>query len=169
MAKRKRKSEGGSKFQPIRDYQADEYIPYIFKAETGILQAWTINPKITDGDARQALRGLIKQIGAANTLPEDLTNIADERTLNVKADDPEELLATLILDGLRLAFREHGPLTAEDVVGVLKTINHSVGTWNIGMRQQGYLKYLQGFLGQMGVKPRLLTAAEVKRLGLDKT
>ena len=39
MAKRKRKPGGGSKLKPIKDYRSDEYIPYIFKAEAGILEA----------------------------------------------------------------------------------------------------------------------------------
>ena len=69
MAKRKRNRGSGSKLRPIKDYRDDEYIPYIFKTETGILQAWTIETKLTDGDVRQALRGLIKQISETDELP----------------------------------------------------------------------------------------------------
>lgn len=169
MAKRKRNRGSGSKLRPIKDYRDDEYIPYIFKTETGILQAWTIEPALTDGDVRQALRGLIKQISEANELPQALRDFEEENTTSVDTADPEGLLAQFILNGLGLAFQENGPLVAEDVVGVLKTINGSVGTWNIGMRQQGYLRYLRQFLGQMGVESRILTEEEVKELGLDET
>ncbi len=102
-------------------------------------------------------------------MPEALTDFEEENTISVDAADPEGLLAQFILNGLGLAFQENGPLVAEDVVGVLKTINGSVGTWNIGMRQQGYLRYLRQFLGQMGVESRILTEEEVKELGLDET
>ncbi len=63
MAKRKRRPGHGSKLRPVKDYRDDEYVPYIFKAESGILQAWTLKPDLRDGDVRQALRGLIKKSG----------------------------------------------------------------------------------------------------------
>ncbi len=169
MAKRKRKPGRGSKLRPVKDYHSDKYIPYIFKAETGILQAWGIEPDIRDGDVRQALRGLIAQLRESDSLPEILTTDEVSRPIEVEFEQVEELIQKLILSFLREAFEEQGPLPAEDLIGVFKAINHSIGAWNIGMNQQGYLKYLEGFLGRMGVsKPREISEEADRRGLLDE-
>lgn len=167
MAKRKRIPGGGSKLRPIKDYRSPEYVPYIFGAETGILQAWKVEPDIRDGDVRQALRDLISPVQKSGELPETLTRPAREE-FEIEATGKESLLRELILHNLSLAFEKHGPLDGEDLVGVLKVINGSIGAWNIGMSGRGYLNYLEGFMGQMGASTVALPPEEVKRLGLDK-
>lgn len=151
MAKRKRKPGRGSKLRPIKDYRSDEYLPYIFKAETGILKAWGIEPDMTDGNVRQALRELISQLKESSTLPRPLTADVTSEPVRIEAERIEDLIQNFILYHLRQAFEAQGPLSIEDLIGVLKTINHSIGAWNVGMNQQGYLNYLEGFLGKMGV------------------
>jgi hypothetical protein len=167
MAKRKRIPGGGSKLRPIKDYRSHEYVPYIFSAETGILQAWKVDPDIRDGDVRQALRDLISPLQKSGELPEVLTQPAPEE-FEIEAAGKETLLRKLILHNLSLAFDKYGPLEAQDLVGVLKVINNSIGAWNIGLSGQGYLNYLEGFMGQMGASTVALSPEEVKRLGLDE-
>ncbi|MBN1993934.1 MAG: hypothetical protein JW953_14640 [Anaerolineae bacterium] len=171
MAKRKRKSGEGSKLHPIKDYRNDEYVPYIFKAETGILQAWAIESDIRDGDVRQALRGLISSLEKTGEMPKILAQKIETppESIEVQGDSPETILKSFILNNLALAFTEHGPLAAKDLAGVLRVINGSVGTWNTGMHRQGYLNYIKGFLGGMGVGARRLTPEEVEALGLEKS
>jgi hypothetical protein len=161
MAKRKVRSGGGFKLRLEKDYRSDEYIPYIFRTETGILEAWTIEPDLRDGDVRETLRKLISSIKKSGVLPGELTGES-------ASDQTTTFLEISILSRLRSAFDEYGPLDAEDVMGILSTINHSVGSWNRGMHGQEYLKYIKGFLGGMGVAPRQLSEEEVKMLGLDK-
>jgi hypothetical protein len=168
MAKRKRQRGGGSKLQLPKDYRDDHYVPYIIQAETGILEAWAIAPALNDGEVRQTLRQLIRQIDRSGQLPPELQDVAAEgEEISVEADE-QNILPIFILKGLRHAFREHGALPPEDVVGILKVINYSIGTWNEGMRRQGYLTYLKGFLGNMSVGVRRLTQSEAEELGLDE-
>lgn len=168
MAKRKRRPGGGSKIRPIKDYRADEYTPYIFKAESGILQAWAIEPDLRDGDVRETLRAIMSSIKKTGELPSFLTQLPAQTQSEDEAnsDKPGSMLEYLILTNLRDAFQEHGPLDGEDTVGILTVINHSVGTWNRGMRGQEYLKYIKDFLGGMGVFARRLTDEEVENLEL---
>jgi hypothetical protein len=175
MAKRKRRPGRGSKLRPIKDYREDKYVPYIFKAETGIVQAWAIDPDLRDGDVREALRGLISPLKKSGVLPEILTKEVDasadsseDEEIRIEGGNQNSLLQTLMLNNLRQAFEEQGPLEAEDVIGILTVINNSVGSWNVGMRGQGYLNYIKDFLGKMGVQARQLTAEEVEWLGLER-
>ncbi len=158
MAKRKRKPGGGSKLKPIKDYRDAEYVPYIFKTETGILEAWKLQPDLQDGDVRQTLRNLIKTMKSTGQLPPELTNSQDKSA--------QTLLEWRILDQLSNTFQEEGPLSVEDTIGVLSQVNYSVGAWNRGMRNQEYLKYIDDFLGGAGVEVRKLTNEEAQQLGL---
>jgi hypothetical protein len=167
MAKRKHVRGEGSKLRPIKDYRAPEYTMYIAQAETGILQAWAIDRSLSDGDVREGLRKLIAEIERANELPLILQDLEAKRE-KVDLGEEDNPFVPFILLGLQHAFKEAGSLPAEDVVGILRTINSSVGTWNIGLKQQGYLNYIAQFLGQLGVNPRLLSEDEVMELGLDQ-
>lgn len=172
MAKRKRRPGGGSKLRPIKNYRDDEFVPYIFNAEKGILMAWTAEPDIRDGDVRQALRDLISPIEKSGQLPEALTDENEDEDkpsyqLDQVHSDQSMLIQTFILSNLRQTFQEQGALKPEDLVGVLKVINGSVGTWNRGMRGQEYLKYIQDFLGGAGAGVYQLTEEQVKELGLE--
>ena len=161
MAKRKRKPGGGSKLKSVTDYRSHKYIPYIFKVEVGILEAWKMEPDLRDGDVRQLLRNLIKTMKRTNQLPPELTG-GEEKSA-------KSLLEWRILDQLSGIFQEEEPLSAEDTIGVLTEVNHSVGAWNQGMRGQGYLKYIDDFLGGTGVEVRQLTDEEAQQLGLPLT
>jgi hypothetical protein len=169
MAKRKRKpgSRKGFTLRPIKDYRSDEYIPYVMKAEIGILQASTIDSDLTDGDVRKALESLTAQLkkpDAILKLLPDQSGEVPETSREAEAD----LIQSLILTNLRAAFDESGPLEAEDMIGILKVINVSVGKWNVGLHKRGYLDYIEDFLGGMGVNVRQLSQDEVKKLGLDE-
>ncbi len=171
MAKRKRRAGGGSKLRPIKNYQDDEYVFYIQQIETGILLAWAVNEDLRDGDVRQTLRGLIKQ---ADKIAADLTTSSQEEAVEevqkLKVDNSSKnaLLGTFIINNLGTAYQKFGPLKGEDLAGVLRVVNHSIGAWNRGMRGQEYLKYIRGFLGQMGVAPRLLSEEEVENLEFSR-
>lgn len=161
MAKRKVRSGGGFKLRLEKDYRSDKYVPYIFRTETGILEAWTIEPDLRDRDVRETLRALIASIKKSGMLPEELTG-------ETTSGKTKTFLEVCLLNRLSDAFDKYGPLDAEDTMGILSTINHSVGSWNRGMHGQEYLKYIKDFLGGMGVAPRQLSEEEVKMMGLDK-
>jgi hypothetical protein len=176
MAKRKRKpgERKGFKFSPAKNYRSERYTFYIMSAETGILQAATIAPELTDGDVFQSLRNLSSRLQEPEALPILLSaassDEASSEALEVTLDDSESrtnLVETLILNNLTLAFENHGPLDAEDVIGIFDVIRSSIKKWGVGMHGRGYLTYIEGFLGQMGVETRRLSDEEVRELGLE--
>ena len=156
MAKRKRTAGNRKGFQlrVDKDYRTEAYVMYIVNAEIGILQAATIDPEVTDGDVFRALENLISQLQEPEALPSLLLGDTSEAVQEYTSDTSSDLRAYVqhfILTNLKHAFEEHGPLEAEDVIGVLGVIRTSVKRWNVGMHRRGYLTYLEGFLGQMGV------------------
>ena len=150
MAKRKRKPGSGSAksvLKPIKDYRDDQYVPYIYGGERGIINVWQSWPEMTDGDVRQALRKLIK-IGQGWAQPADSPADLTVPSLEFAFEDRHDILCSAIIAGLKDVFAESGPLTVEDLLGVLKQMNYSIGNMNTGMRQQSYLRFVAGFLDQ---------------------
>jgi hypothetical protein len=171
MAKRKRKpgSRKGFKLRMDKNYRDERYVMYIANAETGILQAGTIDADLTDGDVYRALEDLISKLQKPGTyeklFPREMPKEPDE----VDPDDRKDIdgmVQGFILMNLRSAFQKHGPLEAEDVIGILGVIKTSVKRWSVGMHRRGYLTYIEGFLGQMGVRTWQLSPEEVENLEL---
>lgn len=150
MAKRKRKageSASGPKLKPMKDYREDQYIPYLHGAETGIVKVWRDIPDLTDGDVRQALRALIKTLERWEVANDAVVTLSEDG--NLLAFDVSDKIGHLqagIIAGLKRSFKHNEPLIKEDVIGVLKQINYSVGNMNMGLRLQNYLHYIADFL-----------------------
>ena len=170
MAKRKRKpgDRPGFKLSLSKDYRSERYTMYIMNAETGILQAATIDPTLTDGEVSQALEDLIAQLKEPDSSTKLLLSQApaDSQQVDLRDESKNNFIQHLVLINLRLAFERHGPLDAEDVIGILGVIKTSVKRWNIGLHRRGYLTFLEGFLGQAGVRVQQLTEDEAEELGL---
>lgn len=167
MAKRKRGKRKGFSLELAEDYRSEKYVIYIANAETGILQAGTIDSELTDGDVYEALSDLISQLKDADTFQKLFApRPADEdQTEGEKIDGPVQLF---IIMNLRHAFEQHGPLAAKDVIGILDVIRTSVKRWSHGMHRRGYLTFIEGFLGQMGVKSWQLSEEEVENLEFNR-
>ncbi len=163
MAKRKRGKRKGFKLEIAEDYRSEKYVMYIANAETGILQAGTVDPDLTDGDVYEALEDLIAQLKDPDTYQKFFTpKPADTEPAEV--DKMDDLVQSFIIMNLRRAFEEYSPLAAKDVIGILEVIRTSVKRWSHGMHRRGYLTYIEGFLGQMGVGARQLTPEEAENL-----
>ena len=163
MAKRKRGKRKGFSLELAEDYRSEKYVIYIASAETGILQAGTIHSDLTDGDVYQALGDLITDLEEPDTFQRLFfpVNEEPEQEQQKKADG---LINFLIVSNLQTAFEQHGPLKADDVIGILNVIRTSIKRWSRGMHRRGYLTYIEGFLGQMGVRTWQLSEEEVENL-----
>lgn len=146
MAKRKRKSGSGSSLKLMKTYEEPEFIPYIHETEAGIIQVWHEVPTLTDGDVRKALRGVIKSIQKWDQPLDQPVQLVEEDMVifGTGTDDKIDMLTVAIMEGMQDAFDASGPLTVQDLLGVLKRINHSIGNMNSGMRQQSYLQFVSG-------------------------
>jgi hypothetical protein len=170
MAKRKRVAgeRPGFKLNLTPDYRSERYTIYIANAETGLLQAGTIDPDLTDGDVIQALDDLIARLKQPEGPSLLLSPAAQDEAQGAEAKVEEEhaFAQNLVLMNLRSAFERYGPLDAEDVIGILGVIKSSVKKWSTGMHRRGYLTFIEGFLGEMGVKVWQLSDEEVDELDL---
>jgi hypothetical protein len=165
MAKRKRGKRKGFNLELAEDYRAEKYVIYIASAETGILQAGTIHTDLTDGDVYQALGDLIADLKEPDIF-QQLFFPKDEESQPEQNEEKraDGMISFLIVSNLKTAFEKHGPLRAEDVIGILDVIRTSVKRWSHGMHRRGYLTYIEGFLGQMGIKTWQLSEEEVENL-----
>lgn len=168
MAKRKRKpgDPQGFKLNLGKDYRSERYVMYIMNAETGLLQAATIEPDLTDGDVSQALDDLMSRLRQPELFAKLLSAQGAKDSESPALEDRNAFIQHFILLNLRTAFERHGPLDAEDVIGILGVIKTSAKRWSIGMHRRGYLTFLEGFLGQAGVRVQQLTEDEVEELRL---
>ena len=148
MAKRKRKvgAGGGPKLNIAKNYEHPQYAPYIYGAEMGIARVWQEMPDLTDGDVRQALRRLVKMLERWEVALDEVIILSEQDTFKFDANDKVGQVQAGIIAGLSKSYEDSPPLIKEDVVGVLKQINYSIGRMNQGMRQQNYLHYVRDFL-----------------------
>lgn len=169
MAKRKRGKRKGFSLRLEKDYRSEQYVIYIMNAETGLLQAGTIAPELTDGDIYETLENLIVRLEDPEVFAELFPDQSSDDSQKGRADDSDTttFVEYFITMSLRNAFAQHGPLEAADVIGILEVIKTSVKRWSVGMHRRGYLTYLEGFLGQMGVNVKKLSAEEARALGLE--
>ncbi len=169
MAKRKRKPGNRPAFQvkPVKNYRSDEYVMYIKSAETGILQAATIDSALTDGEVDTEIQTLIKQLQT----PQGYRDLFSPQEADEDEDSPipkEVFVRHFILLNLRQTFEEYPPLEAEDLVGVLKVIRSSIKHWGRKDRRHGYLTFLEGFMADLGTTVQRRSEEEAKEMGLDK-
>jgi len=158
MAKRKSKGTGVSKIKIPTNYQDDRFLPYIMGAEVKILQLDTTNP-LTDGQVREALKMLIKSLEQTDDFHIVLKNMTN---LQESSKTVDAALASMMMQGLAEAFDDYGRLSPTDTIGVLKTINRSIGNMTKGLGGRGYLTFMRGFMSKTGFETRPLTAAEQK-------
>ncbi len=170
MAKRKRKhgDRPGFQFKLSKDYSIDIYVRYLMSAETGLFQAGTINADLTDGDVDQALTDLMAQLQEPDVFLKLFSpKIEPSNQLDMVDKNENEFVQTFVLMNLRETFARYGRLEAEDVIGILDVVKTSVKRWSVGMHRRGYLTYIKGFLGQMGVTVRQATPEEAENLKLS--
>lgn len=170
MAKRKRKpgERRGFKLNLSKDYRSERYTMYIANAETGILQAATIDSELTDGEVSEALEDLISQLKQPELVGLLLSPKTDEpQQAEAKVEGDHAFVQHFVLMNLQSAFERYGPLEVEDVIGILGVIKTSVKRWSVGMHRRGYITFIEGFLGQMGVRVQKLTDEEAQALKLE--
>ncbi|MDM8528154.1 hypothetical protein QUF58_08060 [Anaerolineales bacterium HSG24] len=158
MAKRKSKGTGASKIKMPTNYHDEEFVPYIICAETGVLKLDTTNP-LTDGQVRDALKILIKSLKQTDNFYAVLTSMT---SLQESSKTIEATLILMILEGLEEAFDDYGALSTTDTIGILKTVNQSIGKVTGGLEGRGYLTFMRGFMSKVGIETRPLTVAEQK-------
>ncbi len=143
-------------------YKNNKFLPLIFSTESGIYESFVMSDrKITDHDVRAALEGLIREIrGGTLVFP-------SQRQASEHPD--AEGGESLIVWNIRRHWDESSegePFPGRDnLIGILRTILGSIDVWgNISPTSRGYLRYLEGFMGKMGVHCRTVPPEFVEAL-----
>jgi hypothetical protein len=130
-------------------YKTDALVPIVFQTEAGIYESFVMSDRqMTDHDVRAALESLIRGIrGGRVPLPA-------QQQSNNRAEAKEE--ESLLVGNIRRHWDEYfakEPFPGRDnLIGVLRTILASIDVWgNISPTSRGYLRYLEGFMGKLGV------------------
>lgn len=133
-------------------YKNEKFVPVIYQTEFGIYESFVMSErKMTDHDARAALESLIRGIrGGTIVVPRQQP--PNDCTETEPADSP-------ILWSIRRHWDEcfeEMPFPGRDnLIGVLRTILGSIEVWgNVSPTSRGYLRYLEGFMGKLGVHCR---------------
>ncbi|MBU4270992.1 MAG: hypothetical protein KKA28_03890 [Planctomycetes bacterium] len=133
-------------------YRNEETIPLVFQTEIGIYESFVMSDRrITDHHVRRALERLIREVRggegclSSRCVPNDLAEQESEENLivwNIRQHWEE--------------YAEKEPFPDRGIlIGVLRTILGSIETWgNISPTSRGYLRYLEGFMGKLGVNCR---------------
>jgi hypothetical protein len=149
----------GTDIEPYRGrkYQNEKYVDAHLATETAIYEVYVITDReITDHHVRASLGYLIHQLRGENPpLPEDGPQTDDEH------GQPQDLIAYTIKQHWEDLFTEQPRHATQELVGVLRSILGSVETWSRpAPGGRGYLRYLEGFLNELGVRVEVLPDAQ---------
>ena len=129
-------------------YKTAEYVPIMHRTEIGIYETYVMCDRtLTDDEVEADLERLIVQM-RRNSLPPP----AEKGNLTLTDDNKERLLIWNIRRNWRIMAEDGVLVPKEDLIGVLRTILHSLETWRSkSLHSQGYLHFLEGFMKQTGV------------------
>ncbi|MDM8521676.1 hypothetical protein QUF64_16655 [Anaerolineales bacterium HSG6] len=128
-----------SSIQRIKHYQN------IIKIETGILQAATIDPTLTDGQVEQVLQQLIRGLKKVEAPTRQLNDSVIARM----SETSNNLVSECIISNFSASVNDTGILSIEDGIGMLRIIESSLVNWSTTKHDRSYLTYLGFFLGGM--------------------
>ena len=152
-----------------RKYKTEELTPFIFETERAIHEAFVISRRsFTDHDVRGALETTIGKIRQNRLSLGEETGSEAERWQN--AGSEEELIVCNILFHWQQSFETRFFPGRDKMVGVLRTILGSIDVWgSVNPKSQGYLEYIEDFLGQLGANLREVTREELRELGVPES
>lgn len=133
-----------------RKYQTDRWIPHIYETELAIYEAiMHSGRRLTNEQVKAAFVQLIHELRRG--LPAPLAE--GEPDVPFAAGQEVEFLVWNIRRHWRELFHDQGPVSRDDLVGILRTLLHSIEAhaWNTGPRR-GYVEFLVSFLeGDRGI------------------
>ncbi len=134
-------------------YKSDKLVPVLFQTEAGIYESFVMSERqITDHDVRAELESLIRGIrNGTIVVPRP----------QPKDHSDNQATDSLISYNIRRHWDEYfekEPFPGRDnLIGVLRTILGSMEVWgNVSPTSRGYLRYLEGFMGKLGVHCRAI-------------
>jgi hypothetical protein len=147
LAERKRRQKPA---EPLpyegQKYRADAYLPYVFRTETAVLEAYLESDrKLTNEQVRQAFVQLIERLRHHS-----LAVIAEVEPEAQAEPGTVEDVVLRIRRGWQDLFTQRQPCSRDDMIGILRMLLFSIEAqgWNSGPGR-GYLVFLEKFLTGM--------------------
>jgi hypothetical protein len=144
-------------------YKAPEYLDVLMRAETGILEAYVLSQrKLTDRQVEKSLEYLVFELrGQKPSEPPEGSPLVE-----VEGGAKEDMIAARIKDHWADLFttQPRPRLPASDLAGVLRAIMNSVRVHALGPYSQAYLRYIEKFLGKLGVSVEALQPEEFDQI-----
>ncbi len=158
-AKLKKRAERARKNESLAytgdKYKTDKYAPIFFWTERGIYESYVMFDRaLTDDDVEDAVERLVVQ------LREGLSPLPSEAEVAIidEVGEDDFIIANIRRNWWSMAEDGLSP-NREDLVGILRTILHSIDVWRVrGSQSRAYLHYIEGFMKQMRVSVRRATA-----------
>ncbi|HID87340.1 MAG TPA: hypothetical protein EYP55_08160 [Anaerolineae bacterium] len=153
LRKKRRTGRAG----PRKKYRTEKYIMTIMRAEVGIYETFRMTERqLTDGEVRLALRQLIAELRSGPYTPAEVREVVE-----IREGEYEDLVIWNIKRNWDDLFATQPRHPNADLIGCLRTILDSIETWATpGPASRGYLSYLEGFMGRMGVTVERLPLSE---------
>lgn len=129
-----------------RKYQTDRWAPHVYQSELAIYEAITVSGgRLTSKQVEVALVRLINDLRRG--VPPAQQD--GEPEVPFAAGQEVEFLVWNIRRHWRELFDDEGPVSRDDLVGILRTLLHSIEAqaWNTGPHR-GYVDFLVSFLGR---------------------
>ena len=162
-AKLKKRAEKSRRHEPLayagKKYKTEQYVPAVYRTELGIYESYAMSGRtLTDDEVEEALEDLVLRMREG---PQPATTDPDASP----SDAEEGVLIGNIRRNWRYLAEEGAHFTREDLIGVVRTLLHSLAFWRShNMHPQGYLHYLEGFMKDMGVSVSLVAPDAVASL-----
>jgi hypothetical protein len=135
-------------------YKTDEYASIFYRTEVGIYESYVMcDRKLTDNEVEAAIERLVRQMREGPLPPLTETN-----AVTLTEGGEEDLVIENIRRNWRIMEEQQSFPGRDDLVGVLRTILHSISVWRSqSLHSRGYLHYIEGFLKKLGVSIRQAT------------
>jgi hypothetical protein len=130
----------------LKKYRSAQYLEAMMRAEMGILMADAIlHRRLLDREVEAAVRKLVSELRASAELP--------RAPMQLASAGPEETIVWSIERTWEELFATRAPHSNADLAGILRVVLASIDSWSrSGGGPRAYLNYIEGFLGQMGVR-----------------
>src|SRR5512135_2582304 len=158
-AKLKKRAERSRKHESLaytgKTYKTDEYAPIFYRTEVGIYEAYVMGDRVlTDDEVEAAIERLVTLMRQGPLPP-----LAETGSVTLTEGGEEELVIANIRRNWQIRAEEGTLPGRDDLVGVLRTILHSIAVWRSqSLHSQSYLRYIEGFMKQLGVTVRKATS-----------
>jgi hypothetical protein len=158
--RRKKKLKQRSARQPAgslayhgKRYRREEYVLTLARAEIGIYQTFVMTERqLADRHVEAAIKQLIGDLRARG-----YQSAVQRDVVDVSPDAFVDLVIWNIRRNWDELFETEPRHSDADLAGVLRTILGSVETWSTpSPDSRGYLNYIKGFLGQMGIHAEMI-------------